>query len=109
METVIDVETTVVMLHGKKDSSPYRPHTRLVSVGLEYEGRADYFCIYHTHQPSSEGAVEAIQKVLDDTTLLIGHNIKFDFNWMRSCGFKYDRKIYDTMNWEYLHAGGVQR
>ena len=43
---------------------------------------------------------------LDKTTLLIGHNIKFDLSWLLECGFEYDGDIYDTMIYEYIKAGG---
>ena len=43
-----------------------------------------------------------VQDILDKTTLLIGHNIKFDLLWLWEAGFNYDGRIYDTMIGEYV-------
>ncbi len=43
-----------------------------------------------------------VQRVLDNTTLLVGHNIKFDLVWLWESGFTYDGDVYDTMIAEYL-------
>ena len=46
-----------------------------------------------------------MQRVLDDTDMLVGHNIKFDLMWLRECGWRYDGPLYDTMVAEYLLSG----
>jgi len=38
--------------------------------------------------------------------ILVGQNIKFDIMWLRSCGFKYDGVLYDTMVAEYIRSKG---
>ena len=50
-----------------------------------------------------------MQKVLDETGLLVGHNLKFDYNWLVSCGFTYNERMYDTMIIEYTFAKGLKR
>ena len=40
--------------------------------------------------------------MLDDTTLLVGHNVKFDLQWLLEAGFKYTGNIYDTMLAQYI-------
>ena len=43
-----------------------------------------------------------IQSILDKTTLLIGHNIKFDLMWLLESGFKYSGRVYDNTDPEYV-------
>ena len=45
---------------------------------------------------------------MKETELLIGHNIKFDLQWLLECGFAYGGAVYDTMVVEYLMAGGIK-
>ena len=47
-----------------------------------------------------------VQKILDESTLIIGHNLKFDMSWMYEFGFKYNGKLYDTMLAEYIIMRG---
>ena len=50
-----------------------------------------------------------IQDTLNKTTLLVGHNIKFDLMWLLEAGFKYTGKVYDTMIGEYILNKGVRK
>ena len=54
----------------------------------------------------TEGAYDRFQAVLDKCDVLIGHNIKFDLQWIRACGFEYEGDIYDTMVAEYILSRG---
>ena len=51
---------------------------------------------------------EELQLNLDNTTLLIGHNIAYDLLWLWESGFKYDGEVYDTMLNEYILQRGVK-
>ena len=107
MKTVIDIETTIRDGgDGKKSPSPYIPENYLVSVGFKSEIYEDYLCFKHNKTPTDKTAKQILSKQLQKTTLLIGHNIKFDLSWLLECGFKYNGDIYDTMIYEYLKAGG---
>ncbi len=53
--------------------------------------------------------VDILQNTLTRTELLIGHNIKYDLQWLLSCGFKYGGLLWDTMGVEYLLARGLHR
>ena len=107
MKTVIDIETTIRDGgDGKKSPSPYIPENYLVSVGFKSEIYEDYLCFKHNKNPTDKTAKQILSKQLQKTTLLIGHNIKFDLSWLLECGFKYNGDIYDTMIYEYLKAGG---
>ena len=103
-----DVETT----HKEKRGGGYTPlpyfGNHLVSVGYksvnggtEVDG---YICFYHNDKEPTPNGVETFQAVLDAADVVVGHNIKFDLNWIRECGFKYNGPVYDTMVAEYLLA-----
>jgi len=79
----------------------FREHPRVETAGVETDG---YLCFYHEeHEPTPEG-FEQFQGVLDEADVVVGHNIKFDLNWVRECGFTYEGPVYDTMVAEYLLA-----
>ena len=114
MITVLDVETTFkVSVDNKLDSDPHTGNM-LVSVGydhrsaVQYDGKEGkgYLCFYHQDRPPTDNGKQILQAVLDNTTVLVGHNIKFDLRWLRACGFVYTGKVHDTMICEYLINGG---
>jgi DNA polymerase I-like protein with 3'-5' exonuclease and polymerase domains len=105
MITTIDVETSYQETgHGGMDPSPFNPQNILVSIGINDE----YYFTNHTER-IDEGCYHKIQKILDDTKLLIGHNIKFDLSWLLESGFKYDGNVYDTMIGEYILNRGIRK
>ena len=114
MITILDVETTFkVSVDNKLDSDPHTGNM-LVSVGydhrsaVQYDGKEGkgYLCFYHQDRPPTDNGKQILQAVLDKTTVLVGHNIKFDLRWLRACGFVYTGKVHDTMICEYLINGG---
>ena len=97
MITTVDVETTYQKNKNNGfDPSPFHPDNKLVSVGLESKFGNEYYFTYHSEKVS-EGCFDIIQERLDQTTLLVGHNLKFDLMWILEAGFKYSGKVYDTM------------
>ena len=105
MISIVDVETSYQKTgHGGKDPLPFNPKNILVSVGINDE----YYFTNHT-QRVDEGCYYKIQAVLDKTTLLVGHNIKFDLEWLLEAGFKYEGKVYDTMLGEYILNRGIRK
>jgi DNA polymerase I-like protein with 3'-5' exonuclease and polymerase domains len=103
--SIVDVETSYQKTgHGGKDPLPFNPKNILVSVGINDE----YYFTNHT-QRVDEGCYYKIQAVLDKTTLLVGHNIKFDLEWLLEAGFKYEGKVYDTMLGEYILNRGIRK
>lgn len=113
MISVFDVETSFqITEEGKRDPSAKNPKNFLVSLGINDE----YFFFNHSELPEEQAkgkiAIEnkkKIQSILDETTLLIGHNIKFDLLWLWESGFKYDGKVCDTMLIEYVFNRGIKR
>ena len=106
MITVFDIETSFQMIDGKPDPSPKHPENFIVSIGINDE----YFFFNHKEYPHYKPIVnEKIQDILDKTTLLVGHNIKFDLLWLWEVGFKYNGRIYDTMIGEYVLGRGTRQ
>ena len=109
MITVVDVETTYQKNKNNGfDPSPFHPDNKLVSVGLESKFGNEYYFTYHSEKVS-KGCYDLIQERLDQTTLLVGHNLKFDLMWILEAGFKYSGKVYDTMLGEYILNKGVRK
>ena len=122
MITVLDIETTYKKDEGGKlDLDPYTGNM-LVSVGYSsvgsdiiapftekkiYRSESEgYLCFTHTEKKPTEDGFAILQKVLDETDILVGHNIKFDLKWLLACNFTYTGKLYDTMIAEYVIHGG---
>ena len=112
MITVLDIETT--MDFESSTSSPYHGQ-QIVFVGYRsftlsthvIETQGLFF--YHNQCEPTPKAKEKLQNKLDETTCLVGHNLKFDLQWLRECGFKYDGLLWDTMVAEYLCNRGVKK
>ena len=105
MIRVVDVETSwQVTENGGYDPSPFHPDNILVSVGIDDE----YFFTNHSEK-IDKGCFHKIQELLDTTTLLVGHNIKFDLMWLLESGFKYEGRVYDTMIGEYILNKGIRK
>ena len=98
MITTLDVETT----YQEGDPSPYNENNKLVSVGINQE----YYFFNHKDNPNGHDNFDKIQAILDESTLVIGHNLKFDLSWMYWQGWKYKGDIYDTMLGEYIIRRG---
>jgi len=127
--TFLDCETTYQVINGKKDPSPYNPKNRLVGISwlslsldniLKYylevsqtDTKIKFRFFYHklisfTAKEQSQSK-EEIQKSLDNTSLLICHNTKFDLAWLWESGFKYTGDIDCTMIRQYVLNRGVKK
>ena len=105
MISTVDVETSYQKTeHGGMDPLPFNPKNILVSVGINDE----YYFTNHSERVD-KGCYHRIQAILDQTTLLIGHNIKFDLTWLLEAGFKYSGRVYDTMIGEYVLNRGIRK
>lgn len=106
MITTLDVETMFQKNPETKrtDPSPFHKDNKLVSVQYAIEDDEPVFRWFHhdTETIDTREVHNDVQNALDKTTLLIGHNIKFDLVWLWESGFQYDGDVYDTMIGEYL-------
>ena len=106
MITVLDVETSFQIKDGKVDPLPFNPNNCLVSIGAN-DG---YYFFNHNHESFDiQANHKAVQDILDNTTLLVGHNVKFDLVWLLESGFKYTGRLYDTMIGEYILLRGLRK
>lgn len=113
MKLVLDVENTVTKRGGKLHLDPFEPTNSLVMVGVyPDDGEAETYTFDHVeyveHMQERKAHVARIQELLDKCTVLIGHNIGHDLQWLWACGFKYDGPVWDTMLAEYLLQRGVK-
>jgi len=109
MITTVDVETSWQRNeNGGYDPSPFHPDNILVSVGLDSKYNDEYYFTNHSER-IDRGCAVKIQDTLNKTTLLVGHNIKFDLMWLLESGFKYNGRVYDTMLGEYILNRGVRK
>ena len=102
MITVFDIETSFQIIDKKKDPSFNNPDNFIVSIGIN-----DEYVFFKHRDYKGIPDRKVIQNILDKTTLLVGHNIKFDLLWLWEAGFNYDGKVYDTMVGQYLLQRGV--
>lgn len=106
----IDVETTHRDKQGGGTTALPYFNNRLVSVGWKWLFNQDvnYEFFYHKDKNTwyNSQNVNRIQSDLNVADVLVGQNIKFDIMWLRSCGFKYDGVLYDTMVAEYIRSKG---
>lgn len=113
MKTVIDLETSYQLRNGKTSPIPYDPKNKIVTIqycSFKEEDRCHIGIevINHKDYTSKGTEKENIQQVLDKSELLIGHNIKFDYIWLKECGFNISCPLYDTMVCEYINAKGMK-
>jgi DNA polymerase-1 len=97
---VLDLETT-----NLDKGSPVRRENRVVCASWYYkgEGRIQFEEGDEFHLPRLRAAIEL---VLSQRGFLVGHNIKFDLQWLARGGLDLHRVLcYDTMIGEYVLAG----
>ena len=106
MKLVVDVENTVTKRDGKMHLDPFEPSNKLVMVGcLDDRGNEYLFNMDGTYQNNYD---VTIQELLDQATILIGHNIAYDLMWLWESGFKYNGPIFCTMLTEYVLQRGIK-
>lgn len=97
MKLTLDVENTVTHRDGKLHLDPFEPDNRLVMVGCLTDKGEE--CLFRDN-------FDGVQELLDQATILIGHNIVHDLLWLWECGLKYDGPVFDTMLVEYVLQRG---
>tara|TARA_R100001463_G_scaffold25654_5_gene60655 strand:- start:3919 stop:5931 length:2013 start_codon:yes stop_codon:yes gene_type:complete len=99
MKLTLDVENTTTKRDGKLHLDPFEPNNRLVMVGCLTDQGKEYLF---------RDNFDGVQELLDQATILIGHNIAYDLMWIWECGFKYDGPVFDTMLGEYILQRGLK-
>ena len=105
---ILDVENTVTKENSKRSHfDPFTSTNTLVEVGvLPLEGEPHTFVFDHAEKTGTDAEHRAVQDMLDECTLLVGHNLAHDLPWLWESGFKYDGKVFDTMLCEYVFQRG---
>ena len=106
MKLVVDVENTVTKRDGKMHLDPFEPSNKLVMVGcLDDRGNEYLFNMDGTYQNNYD---VTIQELLDQATILIGHNIAYDLCGFGSQGLSMMVHIFCTMLTEYVLQRGIK-
>ena len=108
MKLTIDVENTVTKRDGKMHLDPFEPTNKLVMVGCLTDTNKEYLYSMDKDENEFVGAFAGVQELLDQATILIGHNVVYDLMWLWECGFKYEGPIFDTMLAEYVLQRGLK-
>tara|TARA_R110002096_G_scaffold253531_3_gene446463 strand:- start:2659 stop:4671 length:2013 start_codon:yes stop_codon:yes gene_type:complete len=99
MKLTLDVENTVTHRDGKLHLDPFETNNKLVMVGCLTDSGQEY--LYRDN-------FNGVQELLDQATILIGHNIVHDLMWLWECDLKYDGPVFDTMLGEYILQRGLK-
>jgi len=117
---ILDVENTVQRdSEGRIDGSPFNSNNYLVSVGavwaydnLEPED-VTYEFFAHDELPADHrgmDAFNAIQNMIYEADVIVGHNLKYDLLWLHESNFIIsDKEYYCTMIGEYILARGQKK
>ena len=100
MKLTLDVENTVTHRDGKLHLDPFEKDNKLVMVGCLTDTGKEY--LYRDNY-------DGLQDLLNDATVLIGHNIVHDLMWIWECGFAYTGAVFDTMLGEYVLQRGQKQ
>ena len=100
MKLTLDVENTVTHRDGKLHLDPFEKDNKLVMVGCLTDTGKEY--LYRDNY-------DGLQDLLNDATILIGHNIVHDLMWIWECGFDYTGSVFDTMLGEYVLQRGQKQ
>jgi DNA polymerase I-like protein with 3'-5' exonuclease and polymerase domains len=105
MKLTLDVENTVTTRDNKLHLDPFETDNELVMVGCLTDAGDEY--LFRMEDDPKANTI--VQGLLDDATILIGHNIVHDLMWLWECGLTYTGPVFDTMLGEYVLQRGVKK
>jgi len=109
MKLTLDVENTTTKRDGKLHLDPFEPDNSLTMVGmLNDRGEERIVTFDHSEVDADADGHVVVQDWLDQTTVLICHNVAHDLLWLWESGFKYDGAVFDTMLVEYVLQRGLK-
>jgi len=110
---ILDLETSVERYDGKIDNSPFNKINKCVAAGygfLNFDGEMTvHKDVYFHHDVIEPDEHEMLQDALDQASMLVCHNGKFDVIWLLEMGFRIPEHVYCTMIGEYLLSKGQRR
>lgn len=97
----LDVETTSIPIHH-----PWMKGALLVAVGIATEDGNTRTWVFNHNEvdiTNHRQMINEIQIEIDKADRIVGHNLKFDLNWLRYTGLTFDHcKLWCTQVVEYL-------
>ena len=109
MKLTLDVENTTTKRDGKLHLDPFEPNNSLTMVGMLNDRGDECIVTFDHNEVDADADGHAIvQDWLDQTTVLICHNVAHDLLWLWESGFKYDGAVFDTMLVEYVLQRGLK-
>ena len=97
---VLDVETTT-----SNKGNPFDETNKLCYVGLLSNGWSS-LCDIEYSDHAYRGDLDSIQTAIDNSTTLVGFNIKFDLHWIKRYGINYSTKrIWDCQLVHFILTG----
>ena len=110
--TILDVENTTTTKNNKLHFDPYERGNTLVMVGIHRLGseNTSTYIFDHNDTTRSDDLISnhyAVQSCLDETDVLVCHNVAYDLIWLWESGFKYTKGVYDTMLAQYVMNKGI--
>ena len=110
--TILDVENTVTNKNGKSHLDPFERTNSLVMVGIYPLNATDSstYIFDHCDITKDDDIVHnrnTVQRILDEPTPLVGHNISHDLLWLWESGFVYTGRVYDTMLSQHILNRGL--
>lgn len=98
---VIDIECSKAPKH-----MPWTIGSYLCSVGIERQDGTSTVWFFNPNDRPHEELLAEIQQEIDKVDVLVGHNIKFDLNWLKWIGLNVKNKpVWCTMIADYLING----
>ena len=97
---IIDVETTI-----NNKGNPFDQSNKLCYVGLLNADGYKCYDIEYSDAPYRD-KLDAIQKEIDESEILVGFNIKFDLHWLRRYGIHFvGKRIMDCQLVHFILSG----
>lgn len=98
---VLDIECSKIPRHN-----PWSVGSFLSSVGIEHEDCTSTVWFFNPNDRPHEDMLKEIQAEIDSVDVIVGHNIKFDINWLKWSGLNVEGKsLWCTQIAEYLLNG----
>ena len=98
---VLDIECSKAPKH-----MPWTVGSFLCSVGIERQDGTSTVWFFNPNSRPHEELLAEIQQEIDKVDVLVGHNIKFDLNWLKWIGLNVKNKpVWCTMIADYLING----
>ncbi len=97
---ILDVETTIDV-----NGNPFSERNKLCYVGIHHNNVSSLFDIEYSGNPYRD-KLDSIQSMLNNDSILVGFNIKFDLHWIRKYGINFmDKRVWDCQLVHFILTG----